>query len=421
VAQRHGVGCARGFVAAVAVCFSYTCVAEGLSHDRAVQLALAGAPTIQARRESIESAQARSISAGRLPDPELIIGIDNLPVTGEDSLNVGADFMTMRKVGVMQAFPNARKRASERERAAASVALSQSRFRQAAIDVSRNASRAWFAARTAGELEEQLVALRSEVSLSAQTTRAALAANRANSLDALAAQAALAEVDDRLIAARAQIRSAWAELVQWVGSSASGPLAEGPDVRRLPMAREKILATLHQHAAVQAFDEQVAVARSEIELARAQRRPDFTTEFIYAKRGNAFSDMVSLQFRVGLPLFSRERQDPLIRAKYAELSRVQAERDAELRMHAAEVSSELAQWDAASERLALLERERLPLARERVRAAQVAYRSANLPLAEVLATFAAEIELRQKMSAVTNELAQAWSFLRYLEVGEVSP
>ena len=419
--QRHGVGCARGFVAAIAVCISYTCAAEELSHDRAVQLALEGAPMVQAARASEEGARAQSISAGRLPDPELIVGIENLPVTAEDSFSVDSDFMTMRKVGVMQAFPNARKRASERERAAATVALSQSRSRQVALDVSRRASQAWFATRAAGELERQLEDLRSELLLSAQTARAALAAGRGSSLDALTAQAALAEADDQLIAARAQSRSARAELAQWVGESASQPLAEGPNLRELPIAREKILATLHQHASVRTLDRQLAVARSEIDLARAQRRPDVSTELTYAKRGDAFSDMVSLQFRVGLPLFTRDRQDPLIRAKHAELSQIQAERDAELRMHAAEVSRELAQWEAASERLSLLERERLPLARERVRVAQAAYQSANLALDEVLASFAAEIELRRELSRVTNELAQAWSFLRYLEVGEVSP
>lgn len=419
--QRHSVGCAHGFIAAIAVWSSSSCVAAELSHDRAVELALEGAPMVLAERASIESAQAQSISAGRLPDPELIVGIDNLPITGVNAFSTSADFMTMRKVGVMQAFPNARKRASERERAAATVALSESRSRQVSLEVSRRVSQAWFAARTAEELERQLQALRSELSLSAQAARASLAGGRGSSLDALSAQAALAEVDDQLIEARSRSRGARAELQRWIGDVALQALAEGPNVREPPIAREKILATLHRHASVRTFDQQLAVARSEIELARAQRRPDVSTELVYAKRGDAFSDMVSLQFRIGLPLFTRDRQDPLLSAKYAELSRVQAERDAELRMHAAEVSQELARWEAASERIALLERERLPLARDRVHVAQAAYRSADLPLGAMLASFAAEIELRRELSALTNELAQAWSFLRYLELDEVTP
>lgn len=419
MAKRHGVMHACGLLAVIG--FAPACSAQGLAHDRAVEIALESAPAVQAQRASLESAQAQAISAGRLPDPELIVGVDNLPVTDGDAFSLTSDFMTMRKVGVMQAFPNASKRASERERAAAVIALSQSRSSQATLEVSRSASQAWFAARAASELEQQLLELRAELSLAAQASRAAFASGRGNSVEALAAQTALVEVDDQLIAARSQIRSARAKLQQWIGEPASQPLSNGPNVRELPIARERIVASVHQHASVRTFDQQVALARSEIEMVRAQRRPDFTTELVYAKRGDAYSDMVSIQFRVGLPLFARNRQDPLLRAKYAELSQVQAEREGELRMHAAEVTRELAAWEAARERLEFYERERLPLARERVRVARAAYQSANLALSDVLSSFAAEIQLRREATELTNELAMAWSFLRYLELDEATP
>jgi outer membrane protein TolC len=421
MATRHGVMVACGLLAA-GIGFSPACRAEELSHDRAIEIALEGAPIVQAQRALVESAQAESIGAGRLPDPELIVGVDNVPITDADAFSLTSDFMTMRKVGVMQAFPNARKRSSERERASAAVALSQSQSKQTALEVSRSTSQAWFALRAAVEFEQQLLALRAELSLAAQASRTALASGQASSVEALIAQAALAEVDDRIITARSEIRSSRANLQQWIGESAAlQPLSNGPNVRELPLARERILGSLQHHASVRTFDQQVALARSEIEMARAQRLPDFSTELVYAKRGDAFSDMVSIQFRVGLPLFTRNRQDPLIRAKHAELSRAQAERESELRMHAAEVTRELASWEAARERLELYERERLPLARERVLAAQSAYRSANLALSEVLSSFAAEIQLRREAIELTNQLAQAWSFLRYLELDEVAP
>lgn len=420
MAMCQGVTYACGFLAAV-VFFVPACRAQELSHERAIEIALEGAPIVQAQRALVESAQTQSISAGRLPDPELLVGVDNVPVTGGDAFSLTSDFMTMRRVGVMQAFPNARKRSSERDRASAAVALSQSESRQTALEVSRRTSQAWFALRAAVEFEQQLRALRAELFLAAQASRAALASGRATSVETLAAQAALADVDDQIIAARSQMRSSQAELQQWIGESALQPLSNGPNVHELPLARERILGSLHQHAPVRTLDQQVALARSEIEIARAQRLPGFSTELVYAKRGDAFSDMVSIQFRVGLPLFTRNRQDPLIRAKHAELSQAQAERESELRMHAAEVTRELASWEGARERLELYERERLPLARERVRAAQAAYQSANLALSEVLSTLAAEIRLRREAIELTNQLAQAWSFLRYLELGEVTP
>lgn len=131
--------------------------------------------------------------------------------------------------------------------------------------------------------------------------------------------------------------------------------------------------------------------------------------------------MVSLEFRVGLPLFSGNRQDPMIRAKRADLSKLEAERESELRMHALEVTRELATWESARERMELYRRDRLPLARERVKASQGGYRSGAVPLLEVLTSFVAEMQLQRDYMRLTNEAAQAWAFLRYLEPQEVAP
>ncbi|MEJ1962300.1 MAG: hypothetical protein WDO56_12445 [Gammaproteobacteria bacterium] len=76
-----------------------------LSLEAAVEQALQIAPQVSARSASIDAAQALTISAGRLPDPALVVGIDNLPVNGPDAYSATADFMTMRKIGVTQEFP----------------------------------------------------------------------------------------------------------------------------------------------------------------------------------------------------------------------------------------------------------------------------------------------------------------------------
>ena len=72
-----------------------------LTHDETVRLALERAPSIQAQGLAIEGAESSVTAAGRLPDPELIVGVDNLPVDGPDAYSLNRDFMTMRKVGVI--------------------------------------------------------------------------------------------------------------------------------------------------------------------------------------------------------------------------------------------------------------------------------------------------------------------------------
>lgn len=389
-----------------------------LTLEQAVALAIEQTPQIQAQAAAIDAAQAESIAAGRLPDPELVLGIDNLPTTGEDAWSFDRDFMTMRKVGVMQAFPNRRKRASQRERAAAAVSVAQSQAQQTRLEIARSAADAWIASHTAELVLAKLRTLKPEVELQAQAARAALSSGRGSAVDALAAQSAISELDDRVLQTEREVHAARAELARWIGEDAQREFAAAPAFNELPVPREKLLASLHRHAPLLTYDAQLALAQGEIALANAEKRPDWSAELAYAKRGAAFSDMVSLQVRVGLPLFSRYRQEPMVRAKRAELTRLEAERDAELRMHAAEVTEMLAAWESASKRMDLYERERLPLARQRSQAALAGFQAGRVELTNLLASHVAEIETQRSYAELLTELGQAWAFLRYLEPGE---
>ena len=389
-----------------------------LSLDAAVARALESAPQLNAQTANAEAMRALTVSAGRLPDPELVVGVDNLPVTGPDAYSTTRDFMTMRKVGVMQAFPNGRKRVAQRERAAAAVSVAQSEAQRTHLDVARATAEAWIASHSAELLLQKLHALKPEVELQAEAARAALSAGKGTAADALAAQSAINELDDRIIDAEREVQVARAELARWIGEDAQRAFAAPPAFDELPAPRERLLASFHRHAPLLSYEAQLALARSEIDVAQAEKRSDWSAELVYAKRGSAFSDMVSLEFRVGLPLFSRYRQDPMIRAKRAELSRLEADRDAELRTHTAEVTAMLAAWDAARKRIVLYESDRLPLARQRSQAALAAFQSGRLELTSVLASHVAEIEAQREYVDLVKQLGQAWAFLRYLEPGK---
>ena len=93
--------------------------------DEAIERALRDSPQIVAAQASLEGAQDLAPSAGRLPDPEAIVGVDNLPVNSSDQFSLTRDFMMMRKVGVMQTFPNGAKRRLQGELASREVAGDQ--------------------------------------------------------------------------------------------------------------------------------------------------------------------------------------------------------------------------------------------------------------------------------------------------------
>ena len=102
---------------------------DEVSLAEAVRRAVERAPLLDARRAQVEAAQQESRRAGALPDPMLMVGIDNLPVTGMDAFDTRVDDMTMKKIGLRQEFPARAKRAAQR-----TVALRRTNEAQAEVE-----------------------------------------------------------------------------------------------------------------------------------------------------------------------------------------------------------------------------------------------------------------------------------------------
>ena len=390
------------------------CAAEPLSLEAAVERALETAPQVDARTASVEAMQALAVSAGRLPDPELVVGVDNLPVNGPDAYSTTRDFMTMRKVGVMQEFPAAAKRKLQRQLAGAETAVAEAELLEARLAIARDVAQAWIRRATAESSLDDLRALQPEVELQAVAARAAVSAGRSSTAEALAAETVVAQLNARLLGMQSEARRASFELARWIDAEAARPLAPMPSFSELPTPPAALLASVHEHGSLLTYQSQIDAARLDVDLAKAQRRPDWSAELAFAKRGPDFSDMVSLEFRVGLPLFTTHRQDPQISAKHARLRQVEAERETELRMHTAEIQQMLTEWQQLGEQVAQYEQELLPLARERSSAALASYRAGRGDLRLALDAHQQEIEFVIEHAQLLNERGRAWAFLRYL-------
>jgi cobalt-zinc-cadmium efflux system outer membrane protein len=387
---------------------------EELSLDAAVRRAIQIAPQVSAQAANLDAMKALTISAGRLPDPELIVGIDNLPVTGADAYSTTRDFMTMRKVGVMQEFPAAAKRKLQHERAEAEANIADAELTEERLAIAQQVAQAWVRRAAAEAALNDLRSLQPEVDLQTSAARAALAAGRGSTAEALAAEAAVAQLRNRLLRLQGETRQATAELARWLGDEANLTLAPMPSFDELPTPPAALLEAVHEHGSLLPFESQIQAARADVDLAKAQRRPDWSAQLAFAKRGPDFSDMVSLEFRVGLPLFTKNRQNPAISAKHAQLRKLEAERAAELRMHTAEVQQMIVDWQQLGEQLHQYERELLPLSRERSRAALASYRSGRGDLRLALDAYTQEIDFVVEHAQLMNERGRAWAFLRYL-------
>ncbi|HKY00104.1 MAG TPA: TolC family protein [Steroidobacteraceae bacterium] len=386
-----------------------------LSFDEAVGLALDHAPQVTAVAEGAAAMRELQISAGRLPDPALIVGVDNLPVEGPDAWSTTADFMTMRNVGLMQEFPSRKKRRAERERASADVGLADAELAESSLAVARETARAWISSATSESTLQQLARLRPELEFGATSARAGVAAGKASTAEALAAAAAAARLETRIVDLQGKARQARAELARWIGADAERPLGPLPAFEALPAPAAALLADAESHGAILPYAARLVAARSDLELAYAERNPDWSAALSYGNRGPAFEDMASLEFTVDLPLFARYRQNPVIAARSADLRRLEAEREAGLRAHTTELRQMLIEWEQSGVQLAQYDGELLPLARERSRAALAAYRSGGADLRFAVDAFEDELELLLERAELADARGRAWAFLRYLE------
>lgn len=213
---------------------------------------------------------------------------------------------------------------------------------------------------------------------------------------------------DELRARRAQ---AIAALRRWIGAAADSPLTgAAPD---WPISPEALWHGLHQHPELAAFAPKARVLEAESAEARAAKKPDWGLELTYQNRDEQFGDMVSLQVSFDLPLFAASRQNPQIAAKHAEQLALDAEREALLREHAAQLETELAEYQRLNN---AIERQRdvlLPLAEEKVALTLAAWRGGQGSLMELVAARRERIDAGLNMLAFEGERRQWAARLHY--------
>jgi outer membrane protein TolC len=388
-----------------------------LTLDAAIEHALRDAPQVLSAQASLESAQDLRTSAGRLPDPELIVGIDNLPVTGSDQYSLTRDFMTMSKVGVMQEIPAGAKRRLRADLASREADVAEAQLRATRFEIASATAEAWVGAATSEENLARLRALRRDLDTQSSAARAALASGRSTAADALSSESVLAQIDNQLLELEQRRAMSRAELTRWVGNEASNTLAELPWRRELDVTPATLAENVAFHAPLAPIAARVEAARTAVDLARAEKRSDWSTELTYAKRGPDYSDMVSLEFRVGLPLFAKNRQNPAIAAKLANVRAAEAEEESALRMHRAEIEGMAASWRLGRRRLEHFDATLLPLAKDRTRAAISSYGAGRGDLRAVLEALRDEVELQRQYVDLEGEVTRAWVFLHLLHSG----
>lgn len=407
--------CAVLSLAACALTFSASARAQaGLTIADSLRIAVERSKKVAAQDASISAMKEMGVAAGQLPDPVLKLGLDNVPADGPDRFSVARDFMTMRRIGVMQEITRSDKRRLKAERYEREAERAEAEKGAAIAILRKDTALAWLDRYYLERMRAAVAAQAQEANLEIESAESAYRAGRGSQADIYAARASRVALDDRLSELDRRIRNARTMLARWLGEAAEAPLAGTPDISKLPLASHSVEQDIATHPEIAMLARQVAVAQTETELARANRKADWSVELAYQERGSAYSNMFSVGVSVPLQWDQKNRQDREIAAKAALADQARAQQEEMVRAHIAEVRSMLNEWENGRERIARYERELVPLAQDRTAATLAAYSGGKSDLTAVLASRRNEIDVRIQTLQLEMDTARIWAQLNYL-------
>jgi outer membrane protein TolC len=397
---------------------------------RAQDLTLAEAERIALERDAMtremqaqaQAMRERAVMEGELMDPELRLGAVNVPV---DSFSLDEEDMTMLEVGVSQAFQPGRTRQLSRKQmeqlAAGMDATAGDRERL----VRRDVRKLWTQLAYVGGAREALRSQTSWVEQMRQSARARYASGEGRQLDVLQAGLEAAMLREQLLDLDRDEAMYRAQLSYWLGTDAAAtarPTGIAPRAGLPPLAT--LEARLVEHPAQLDFEHRIDAAGTAIDVASEKRKPGWMLDVSYGFRQGDMpamdggteprSDMLSAMVTVGLPLFTRNRQDRDVAAARLEQHGLH-ERHQD---HAREMQAMLVEaWNTAH-RTAELERfyeeELLELADQSVQAALLAWRANRTMIEDVVMARRVATETRMKHLRLAADRALARHEIDYL-------
>jgi outer membrane protein TolC len=389
-------------------------LSQSLSLEEALRLGELQSPRLAAQRSAVAATSEQIGRAARLPDPKVRLGIENLPVSGDDRFRYDRDSMTMRAIGFVQDFPNAAKREARNLRAERMRDVEAAALQAQRVFVQRDVALAWLDAHYAERAREALERLAGQFRLQIDAVPSGIARGRQTATEGYVVRQAFEQANDRVIEQDRLVSRARVALAALLGDDAKRPLAMAPDTSKLLHPREHLVSQLAEHPQLRTASERENLARAEVELAKSTAKSDWMLEVGYGHRGPAFDNMLTVMVSFDLPWDTGRRQDRDIASRLAEVDQARAMREDVRRMHEAELRGWLADFDAATRRIERSERILLPLARDRRAAALAAYEGGRAELAGVLEAERSRTDGELGLLQALAERGKAWANLNFV-------
>ena len=381
--------------ALVILAFGAANAAEVLTLESVQAAALKSQPLLESQQATVDAQRERAIAAEQLPDPELGVGINELPVNTADAWSFDRDSDTDVMVSFAQSFSVGSKRRLRRLREERTTEAAEAQLQDVERIIRRDAGLA-FAEVLMRERESELIGEQLEqAALQKRAAEISVTTGAIPQSELLASSTEESLLRDRLAEARQMSTHARIELERWIGVSALQPVDTTFRDVELPPRLDEILAGLPNHPALQTIDRTRDAAQAGVDLAQQAGKPDWRLEIGYGYRPE-FSEMITVRATVGLPIFPGQRQDrekAAARSDFKAAGATRANLQREFESRAALAHHDFAQF---SQRARSLEAQAMPSARQREKSAEAAYSAGQGSLSEVLAARQArlDVELR---------------------------
>ena len=346
--------------------------AAPLTVDEAQRQALAQHPQLQASRAQWQAATQYIAQAQALPEPQLMIGLANLPV-GRFSLN--DDPMSQLQLALMQRLPYPGKLADKEALAGQNAAVQRAYHDEQQLQLLAQVSQRWWALFSTEKALQILSHNRSLVRQLVGITQTKYKVGDGLQQDVLLAQLELSKLMERELTLQGEHQAQRYQLNRLMGH---------------PVGREIVLAVLEndslpvllpiehlQQLAVQrpillGQQARISAAEYEYRLAEKDYNPDFQLSAQYALR-DGWDDLFSVRLSMNLPLFSAKRQDPALSQRNSELKQQRYQLQNLQQQVESRIAITIARYQQLREQVGLLRDGILPQARQTVDSMRVGY------------------------------------------------
>jgi outer membrane protein TolC len=344
-----------------------------------VEAALAASPSLREIDAQLAAAQARERAAGALPNPMLMVGIQN------QQIDLSRDpAMTMYMVGASQTFVRGERRESLQRAAALEVQRLQREAESRRAEITRDALVAYHQAAAA---ENQIDANEEIARLAAMTADAAKAryeVGAAPQIDIIRGKLEASSVRHDVLMQRGVRDTALARL---------RALLNLPPGESIPSLALHHAMEHHEHAAeialdpstpaVAALESDVARAEEDIRLAKLTTRPDVSVEASYGFRPEE-KDVFSVVGRIELPIRKKTTIEPFIAEAIARRDAARARIDVLRQQLVADFGEALASRNEAIEQINLHVEQLVPEAKLGFESALASYQAGKTTFDSVL-------------------------------------